>query len=141
MVSSPEYAQATAEVRAREAERRPAHAGVHAVMKSIRSWFTPEVRASGSDYTSALLAQSLLTAKGINSLKSNAAYRGSLTLIGHSAGVATLTGLHADALQGHLVYYRAFDGGHRSKRLAHSSRSRWRGRVVACHSGGGSRRS
>ena len=49
-----------------------------------------------------LLAQSLAAAKGISSLKSNAAYRGSLTLIGHSCGVASLSGLHSDALQGHL---------------------------------------
>ena len=69
-------------------------------MRSIRSWFTEERAAT--DYTSVLLAQSLAAAKGITSIKSTAAYRGSLTLIGHSAGVASLTGLHSDALQGHL---------------------------------------
>ena len=69
---------------------------------TIRSWFTEERAATTTDYTSALLAQALLTAKGISSLKSTAAYRGSLTLIGHSAGVATLTGLHSGSLQEHL---------------------------------------
>ena len=69
-------------------------------MRSIRSWFTEERAAT--DYTAVLLAQSLAAAKGITSIKSTAAFRGSLTLIGHSAGVASLTGLHSDALQGHL---------------------------------------
>ena len=68
---------------------------------TIRSWFTEE-RAATTDYTSALLAQSIARAKGINSIKSNGAYRGSLTLIESSAGVASLSGQHSDALQGHL---------------------------------------
>ena len=72
-------------------------------MRSIRSWFTEE-RASdvAVDYTSQILAQSLAAARGIDGIKSTAAFRGSLTLIGHAAGVATLTGQHSDALQGHL---------------------------------------
>ena len=72
-------------------------------MKSIRSWFT-ESRASATptDYTSLLLAQSLAAARGLDGIKSTAAYRGALTLIGHSCGVASLSGLHSDALQGHL---------------------------------------
>ena len=72
-------------------------------MRSLRSWFTEE-RASdvSPDYTSQLLAQSLAAARGIDGIKSTAAYRGALTLIGHSAGVATLTGQHADSLQPHL---------------------------------------
>ena len=69
-------------------------------MRPWRSWFTEERAAT--DYTSVLLAQSLATAKGLNSIKSNAAYRGSLTLIGHAAGVASLSGLHSGSLQGHL---------------------------------------
>ena len=72
-------------------------------MRSIKSWFTEE-RASepAQDYTSQLLAQSLAAAKGINSIKSTAAFRGSLELIANSVGVATLTGLHSDSLQGHM---------------------------------------
>ena len=72
-------------------------------MRSIRSWFT-EARASGAqDYTSKMLAAQLATARGdAGSIKSNAAYRGSLTLIGHSTGVATLEGQHSEALQPHL---------------------------------------
>ena len=73
-------------------------------MRSIRSWFT-EARASeaAQDYTNQLLNQALEAARGGGgSIKSTAAYRGSLTLIGHSTGVATLTGLHASALQEHL---------------------------------------
>ena len=69
-------------------------------MRPWRSWFTEERAAT--DYTSVLLAQALAAAKGITSIKSTAAFRGSLTLIGHAAGVASLSGLHSDALQGHL---------------------------------------
>ena len=70
----------------------------------IRSWFTPETRASESqDYTSLLLAQSLAAARGdYGSIKSTAAYSGSLTLLGHAAGVATLTSQHSGSLQPHL---------------------------------------
>ena len=73
-------------------------------MKSIRSWFTTEDRASdvAVDYTNLLLDQALAAARGIDGIKSNAAYQGSLTLIGSSAGVASLSGQHSDALQGHL---------------------------------------
>ena len=72
-------------------------------MRSIRSWFTEE-RASepAQDYTSQLLAQSLAAARGIDGIRSNAAFRGSLTLIGHAAGVASVSGQHSDALQPHL---------------------------------------
>ncbi len=72
-------------------------------MRSLRSWFS-ESRASDvpQDYTSLLLAQSLAAARGIDGIRTVAAYRGALTLIGHSAGVATLTGQHSGALQGHL---------------------------------------
>ena len=72
-------------------------------MRSIRSWFT-ESRASDvpTDYTAQILAASLAAARGIDGIRSTAAYRGALTLIGHSAGVATLTGQHSGALQGHL---------------------------------------
>ena len=74
-------------------------------MRSIRSWFTPpEARASkAQDYTGLLLAQSLAAARGDGgNIRSQAAYRGALTLIGHAAGVASLTGQHAGALQEHL---------------------------------------
>ena len=72
-------------------------------MRSIRSWFTEE-RASepAQDYASQLLAQSILAARGIDGIRSNAAFRGSLTLIGHAAGVASVSGQHSDALQPHL---------------------------------------
>ena len=66
-------------------------------MRSIRSWFT-ESRASDvpTDYTAQIVAASLAAARGIDGIKSTAAYRGALTLIGHSAGVATLTGQHSE---------------------------------------------
>ena len=70
----------------------------------LKSWFAEE-RASvpAQDYTSQLLAQSLAAARGDGgSIRSTAAYRGALTLIGHSTGVATLPGQHAASLQGHL---------------------------------------
>ena len=70
----------------------------------LKSWFAEE-RASvpAQDYTSQLLAQSLAAARGDGgSIRSTAAYRGALTLIGHSTGVATLSGQHAASLQGHL---------------------------------------
>ena len=72
-------------------------------MRSIRSWFT-EDRSSDPqlDYTGQLLAQSLAQARGIGGIKSTAAYRGGLTLIGHAVGVATLTGQHSGSLQPHL---------------------------------------
>ena len=72
-------------------------------MRPWRSWFTEE-RASGSqDYASMLLAQSLAAARGDGgNIRSQASYRGSLTLIGHSVGVASLSGLHSDALQANL---------------------------------------
>ena len=73
-------------------------------MRSIRSWFTPETRSSDPqlDYTGQLLAAQLLAAQGIDGIKSTAAYRGGLTLIGHAVGVATLTGQHSGSLQPHL---------------------------------------
>ena len=73
------------------------------IAERIRSWFT-EDRASvvAPDYTNQILGQAFEAARGIGGIKSTAAYRGSLTLIGHSAGVATLTGQHSSALQGHL---------------------------------------
>ena len=72
-------------------------------MRSLRHWFS-ESRASEAptDYTSQILAAQLAAARGIDGIRSTAAYRGALTLIGHSAGVATLTGQHADSLQPHL---------------------------------------
>ena len=72
-------------------------------MRSIREWFT-ERRASvaPTSYTARILGERLAAALAGDGVKSTAAYRGALTLIGHSTGVATLTGLHADALQGHL---------------------------------------
>ena len=73
-------------------------------MRSLRSWFTEErARDVAPDYTSQILAQSLAAARGIDGIKSTAAYRGSLTLIANSAGVASLSGQHSDALQGHLA--------------------------------------
>ena len=71
-------------------------------MKSLRSWFTEERASEATDYTSQLIAKSILAARGIDGIKSIGAYRGSLTLIGAAAGVATLTGRHSDALQPHL---------------------------------------
>ena len=72
-------------------------------MRSLRSWFSEDrARDVAPDYTSQILAQSLAAARGIDGIKSTAAYRGSLTLIGSSAGVATLTGQHSGSLQGHL---------------------------------------
>ena len=72
-------------------------------MRSLRQWFS-ESRASEvpTDYTSQILAAQLAAARGIDGIKSSAAYRGGLELIGHSAGVATLTGQHSAALQGNL---------------------------------------
>ena len=69
----------------------------------LRSWFT-EARASDvpTDYTAQILAASLAAARGIDGIKSTAAYRGALTLIGAATGVASLTGQHSGALQGHL---------------------------------------
>ena len=73
-------------------------------MRSLRSWFT-EARASepAQDYTSQLLAQSLAGARGIADIKTNAAYTGSLTLIGAAAGVASMSGQHSGSLQPHLA--------------------------------------
>ena len=72
-------------------------------MRPLREWFS-EQRASepAQDYTSQLLAQSILAARGIDGIRSNAAFRGSLALIGAAAGVASLEGLHSGSLQGHL---------------------------------------
>ena len=69
----------------------------------LRSWFT-ESRASDvpQDYTSLLLSQQLAAARGIDGIKSTAAYRGALTLIGAATGVASLSGQHSGALQEHL---------------------------------------
>ena len=76
------------------------------MMRSIKSWFTPEARASESqNYTSALLAAQLAAARGdYGSIRDPMlAYRGSLTLIGHAAGVATLGRANTRAaLQPHL---------------------------------------
>ena len=74
-------------------------------MRSIRSWFTgTEERASGAqDYTGLLLARSLAEARGDGgNIRSQAAYKGALTVIENSVGVATLTGQNSGALQGHL---------------------------------------
>ena len=72
-------------------------------MRSIRSWFTEDrASATPTDYTSQILAAQLATARGLDGIKSTAAYRGALTLIGHSTGVASLTGQHSDSLQPHL---------------------------------------
>ena len=73
-------------------------------MRSIRSWFT-ETRASEvpTDYASLILGAQLAEARGDGGdIRSTAAYRGGLELIGHSAGVATLTGQHSGSLQPHL---------------------------------------
>lgn len=72
-------------------------------MRSLRSWFTEDrASATPTDYTSQILAQSLAAARGIDGIKSTAAFRGALTLIGHSAGVASLTGQHSGSIQPHL---------------------------------------
>ena len=72
-------------------------------MRSIRSWFTETRASEPQDYTGLILAQSLAAARGdYGNIRSQAAYRGALSLIGASAGVATLTGQHSGALQGHL---------------------------------------
>ena len=72
-------------------------------MRSLRSWFT-EDRASdvAPTYTNQMLGQAFETVRGIDGIRATAAYRGSLTLIGHAAGVASLSGQHSAALQGHL---------------------------------------
>ena len=72
-------------------------------MRTLRSWFT-EDRASDvpQDYTAQILAAQLAAARSLGGVKSTAAYRGALSLIGHSAGVATLSGLHSEALEGNL---------------------------------------
>ena len=72
-------------------------------MRSIRSWFTEE-RASvvAPDYTNQILGQTFAAVRGVGGIRATAAFRGSLTLIGHAAGVASLSGQHSDALQGHL---------------------------------------
>ena len=70
------------------------------IREFIRAWRT-ETR--GANYTDQILAATLAAARGDGgSIKSTAAYTGSLNLIGHATGVATLTGLHASALQEHL---------------------------------------
>ena len=72
-------------------------------MRSLRSWFTEERAATTTDYTSALLAAQFAAARGDGgNIRAQAAYRGSLTLIGNAAGVASLSGLHSEALQGNL---------------------------------------
>ena len=72
-------------------------------MRSLRSWFTEDrASATPTNYTSQILAGQLATARVLDGIKTTAAYRGALTLIGHSAGVASLTGLHSDSLQAHL---------------------------------------
>ena len=72
-------------------------------MRSIRSWFTEERAVEvATDYTGKILARSLAAARGIDDIKSQAAYRGALTLIGNATGVATLTGQHSESLQAHL---------------------------------------
>ena len=69
----------------------------------IRSWFAETRASEAQDYTSLLLDRSLAIARGdYGNIRSQAAYRGGLELIGHAAGVASLSGQHADALQGHL---------------------------------------
>ena len=70
-------------------------------MRSLRSWFTEE-RAVEPDYTTQILASQLAAARGIDGIRATAAFRGALTLIGHSAGVATLSGQHSESLQPHL---------------------------------------
>ena len=93
-------------------------------MRSIRSWFT-EARAADAttDYTAALLAAQLATARGDGgSIKSNAAYRGSLTLIGHSAGVATPGGPTLGQPSTSSIHDRKIDGRYRGVELADPSR-------------------
>ena len=57
---------------------------------------------SPTGYTSQFLAAQLAAARGIDGIRSTAAFKGALTLIGHAAGVASLSGQHSGALQGHL---------------------------------------
>ena len=72
-------------------------------MRSLRSWFTEDrASATPTDYTAQILAQSLAAARGLDGIKSTAAYKGSLELIGNSTGVASLTGQHSASLQPHL---------------------------------------
>ena len=82
--------------------KRPSYKGVFTV-RSLRSWFT-EDRASSvaPTYTNQILGQTFEAVRGIDGIRATAAFRGSLTLIGHAAGVASLSGQHSGALQGHL---------------------------------------
>ena len=104
LVDSGAYEAATVEARelAEQACKRPSYKGVPTV-RSFRSWFTEE-RASdvAPTYTNQILGQAFEAVRGVGGIKSTAAFRGSLTLIGHAAGVASLSGQHSDALQGHL---------------------------------------
>ena len=72
-------------------------------MRSLKSWFT-EDRASdvAPTYTNQILGQAFEAARGIDGIKSTAAFKGSMTLIGAAAGVASLAGQHSASLQPHL---------------------------------------
>ena len=72
-------------------------------MRSLRSWFT-EDRASdvAPTFTNQILGRAFETVRGIDGIRATAAFKGAMTLIGAATGVASLTGQHSDALQGHL---------------------------------------
>ena len=72
-------------------------------MRPFKSWFTEDrARDVAPTYTNQQLGRAFETVRGIDGIKSTAAYRGAMTLIGAATGVASLEGQHSDALQGHL---------------------------------------
>ena len=104
LVDSPAYADAVVEAAGtgRASCKRPSYKGVFTV-RSLRSWFT-EDRASdvAPTFTNQILGRAFETVRGIDGIRATAAIKGAMTLIGAATGVASLTGQHSDALQGHL---------------------------------------
>ena len=68
----------------------------------LRSWFTPETRASGDSYIDRLLSAQLAAAKGYGNVRGSAGYRSCLNLIDDAASAAVLTGDHSEILQPRL---------------------------------------
>ena len=73
-------------------------------MRSLRSWFTEKRSGDVSpNYTDQIIAAQLAAVRGDGgNIRSQAAYKGALTVIENSVGVASLSGQHSGALQGHL---------------------------------------
>ena len=74
------------------------------MIERIRGWFTEERASGAQNYTSLLLARTLAEASGDGgNIRSQAAYKGALTVIENSVGVASLSGQHSGSLQPHLA--------------------------------------